>query len=126
MLIRQIFISPGHNFFGHHGQPPDDHPLQEVAEIECVAGRGLRGDRFFDYKDNYKGQITFFSQEIFEALCAAFPLVDKSAGVLRRNIIVADVDLNALIGQAFELQGVHFLGTAHCTPCYWLDQAFAP
>ena len=66
MLIRQIFISPGHNYFGHHGRAPDDYPLLEVPQIECVAGRGIRGDRFYDYRNDYKGQITFFSFEVFE------------------------------------------------------------
>ncbi|MEJ7703232.1 MAG: hypothetical protein WKF47_06065 [Geodermatophilaceae bacterium] len=46
--------------------------------------------------------------------------------MLRRNVIVSGVDLNALIGESFELQGVRFHGTAHCKPCYWLDTAFAP
>jgi len=124
VVIRQIFISPGHNYFGHAGRAPDDFPLQEVDRIECVAGHGIRGDRFYDYRENYKGQITFFSQEIFDGLCAAFSCVKKSPGVLRRNVIVSDVDLNALIGQTFELQGVRLLGTVHCKPCYWLDQAF--
>lgn len=126
VVIRQIFISPGHNYFGHHGRPPDDFPLREVDSIECVAGHGIRSDRFFDYKEHYQGQITFFSQEIFEDLCATFPHVRKSPGVLRRNVIVSGADLNALIGETFELQGVRFLGTAHCKPCYWLDQAFCP
>ena len=121
-----MFISPGHNYFGHHGRPPDDYPLREVAEIECVARRGIRGDRFYDYRHDYKGQITFFSQEVFDALTAAFPHVQKTAGVLRRNVIVSGANLNSLIGEQFELQGVRFLGSAHCRPCYWLDQAFTP
>ena len=121
-----MFISSGHNYFGHHGQAPDDYPLVEVAEIECVAGHGIRGDRFYDYKDNYKGQITFFSQEVFDQLSAAFPDVRKPPGVLRRNVIVSGVNLNNLIGEEFEVQGLRFLGTAHCRPCYWLNQAFAP
>ena len=126
MFIRQIFISPGHNYFGHHGKAPDDFPLVEVQRIECVAGHGIRGDRFFDYHENYKGQITFFSMEIFKKLEAAFGLTSKSPGVLRRNVIVSNVDLNALIGAEFEIQGVKFRGTGHCKPCYWLDAAFAP
>ncbi len=126
MQVQQIFISPGHNYYGHAGREPDDFPIQEVPEIECVAGRGLRADRFFDYKEDYKGQITFFSRETFDDLRAAFPEVEKSPGVLRRNVIVSGVDLIALIGQEFELQGVRFLGTAHCKPCYWMDRAFAP
>ena len=126
MLIRQIFISLGHNYFGHHGKPPDDYPLVEVPRIDCVAGHGLRGDRFYDYKDNYKGQITFFSLEIFERLTEHFGLTSKSAGVLRRNVIVSGIELNDLIGEEFSIQGVRLRGTGHCRPCYWLDQAFAP
>lgn len=121
-----MFISAGHNYFGHAGRAPDDFPIQEIEEIECVAGHGIRGDRFFDYKDDYQGQVTFFSQEIFDALNAAFPFVDKSASVLRRNVLVSGADLNSLIGATFELQGVRFFGTAHCKPCYWMDSAFCP
>ncbi|MEO8045300.1 MAG: MOSC domain-containing protein [Spartobacteria bacterium] len=126
MTIERIFTSPGHNFFGHHGQPPDDFTLLETTEIECVAGRGIRDDRFFDYRDNYKGQITFFSAEVFRELTRHFANAEKSPGVLRRNVIVSGVDLTELIGADFELQGVHFRGTAHCAPCYWMDTAFAP
>ncbi len=126
MVIRQIFIPPGHNYFGHAGREPDEFPLQEVSSIECVAGHGIRGDRFYDYRDDYKGQITFFSEEVFDRLSAAFSEVKKSPGMLRRNVIVSGVDLNALIGETFALQDVRFLGTAHCKPCFWLDTAFAP
>jgi MOSC domain-containing protein YiiM len=126
MLIRQIFISPGHNYFGHHGREPDDNPLVEVPRIECVAGHGIRGDRFYDYRDNYKGQITFFSFEVFERLVKHFGLTDKSAGATRRNVVVSGVDLNDLIGEEFSIQGVRLRGTAHCKPCYWLDQALVP
>ncbi|MEY2560281.1 MAG: hypothetical protein QOG51_696 [Verrucomicrobiota bacterium] len=126
MLIRQIFISPGHNYFGHHGKPPDEYPLIEVPRIECVAGHGIRGDRFYDYKDDYKGQITFFSLEVFERLAAQFGLTNKSSGAVRRNVVVSGIDLNDLIGQEFSIQAVRLRGTAHCRPCYWMDQAIAP
>ena len=59
--IKQLFISPGHNYFGHHGKQPSAHPMLEKNSVRCVAGRGIEGDRFLDYKDDYKGQITFFS-----------------------------------------------------------------
>jgi MOSC domain-containing protein YiiM len=126
MQIRQLYISSGHNYFGHHGRAPDDYLLTEVPSIECVAGRGIRGDRFFDYKDNYKGQITFFSSEVFERLAAHFGLTNKSAGALRRNVIISGIELNDLIGEEFSIQGVRLRGTAHCRPCYWLNQAVAP
>jgi MOSC domain-containing protein YiiM len=124
--VRRFYLSAGHNFFGRHGKPPGENPMVEVAEIECVAGRGLRGDRFFDFKQNYKGQITFFAWETYEALCRELGMRDKPLSTFRRNVITAGVDLNELIDQKFQIQGVRFRGTEECRPCYWMDQAFAP
>ena len=126
MRIEQIFTSAGHNYFGHYGKAPGEHPFLETAEVECVAGRGLRGDRFFDYRDEYKGQITFFSREVFDDLSRTLGLTNKSPGGLRRNVIVSGLDLNELIGAEFELQGVQFRGAAHCAPCAWMNSAFGP
>lgn len=124
--VRRLYIAPGHNFFGRHGQPPADNPIVEMAEIECVAGRGLRGDRFFDYKENYKGQITFFAWETYEAISHALGVRNKMPATFRRNVITAGMDLNELIGWEFQIQGVRFRGAEECRPCYWMDQAFAP
>lgn len=126
MEICHLFISPGHNFVGHHGREPDTHEMIEISEIECLAGRGIRGDRYFDFKDDYKGQITFFSLEVFDELCTALQLQACSPALARRNVITRGVDLNELIGEEFVLQGVRFLGMEECRPCYWMDRAFAP
>lgn len=121
--IRHIFISPGHNFFGHHGQAAGNHPIEEVAAVECVAGQGLRGDRFFGFRNDYKGQITLFSWEVYRELCARHGGGNTSPARLRRNVIVEGADLDALIGREFELQGIRLAGTEECRPCYWMDQA---
>ena len=126
MHLRRFFISPGHNYFGHHGKPAGEHPTIEVDEVECVAGSGIRGDRFFDYKEDYQGQITFFAEEVFAELCAHLQLGDRNPADLRRNIITSGIDLNTLIGEEFEVQGIRFFGTRECSPCYWMDQAYAP
>ena len=106
--IEQLFISPGHNFFGHHGGPAGDNPMVAVAQIECVRGRGIRGDRFFDYKANYKGQITFFSLDVFDLICAELNLTEIQPSATRRNAYLRGVDLNDLIGNEFQVQGVRF------------------
>lgn len=124
--IRHLFISPGHNFFGHYGQPPGGHPMLECDEIRCAAGRGIEGDRFFDYKSDYKGQITFFANEVYEQLCAEFGVNDRPPSVFRRNVITSGADLPALIGREFEVQGVRFFGTCESAPCEWMNLAFAP
>ncbi len=121
--ICHLYISSGHNFVGHHGQEPDEHPAIEVPSIECVTGRGIRGDRYFDFKDDYKGQITFFSLDVLNELCGALEVQDCSPALPRRNVVTRGVDLNDLIDQDFEVQGVRFHGTQECKPCYWMDRA---
>jgi MOSC domain-containing protein YiiM len=97
----------------------------EVPEARCLAGRGIEGDRFLDFKSNYKGQITFFAIEIYRRLVEEMGIDYRSPAVFRRNVITEGLDLNSLVGVEFALQGVRFLGTAECTPCYWMDTAFA-
>lgn len=124
--IAALFISRGHNFFGHHGKPPGSHPLVCPEAVRCVAGRGIVGDRFYDHKEGYKGQITFFELEVYEELCGTLGVEGRGAGVFRRNALTRGVRLNDLIGKEFEIQGLRFEGVAECSPCYWMDQAFAP
>ena len=124
--VEHLFISPGHNFFGHHGQPAGEHPIIAVEEIECVAGRGIRGDRFFDFKENHKGQITFFAMEVFEALRRELNLPEAQPQATRRNAFVRGADLNALIGAEFEVQGVRFAGVEESKPCHWMNLAVGP
>lgn len=124
--ICHLYVSRGHNFVGHYGREPDDFPMIEVSIIECIAGRGLRGDRFFDYKNNYKGQITFFSLEVFDELCGALQIEGVDPSAVRRNVFVREFDLNDLIGKDFEVQGVRFHGTEESRPCSWMNRAIAP
>jgi MOSC domain-containing protein YiiM len=124
--VHQLFISTGHNFFGHHGQPAGQNPVLEVNQIDCIAGRGIRGDRFFDFKENYKGQITFFSLEVLDALRRELNLPLAQPSATRRNAFVTGVDLNSLVGAEFEVQGVRFAGFEQCKPCPWMNTALGP
>ena len=83
------------------------------------------GDRFLDFKPDYKGQITFFSMEVYEDLMARLGVGDRPPSVFRRNVLTRGVDLNTLIGQEFTWQGVRFSGSEECSPCYWMNTAFA-
>ncbi|MEY4386220.1 MAG: hypothetical protein RLY20_1503 [Verrucomicrobiota bacterium] len=91
-----------------------------------MAGKGLFGDRFFAFKENYKGQVTFLAAEVFEDVCAQLGVPGKSPGVTRRNVITRGVDLNHLVGKHFVVQGIEFEGVAECSPCHWMNYAIAP
>ena len=126
IFLQHLYISPAHNFFGHYGQLAGHHPILEMPRIRCLAGRGVIGDRFFDFKESYKGQVTFFEKETYDAICGHLAVCDRSPAVFRRNVITRGLDLNQLIGADFELQGVRFRGAEECRPCLWMDQTFGP
>lgn len=56
LCVVGIFISPGHNFFGHHERTAGPHPTISVTVVERVGGEGFFRDRFFGFKENYKEQ----------------------------------------------------------------------
>lgn len=97
-----------------------------MESINCVAGKGLEGDRYFEYEGNYKGQITFFDWYVYQSMCDTLGVIDRTPAALRRNVITAGINLNELIGKQFEIQGIQFEGTEECKPCYWMDRAFGP
>jgi molybdopterin synthase catalytic subunit len=122
----EIWISAGNDFRGHHGGPRGDHGIKRVDEVECVAGMGLRGDRYFGYKPDFKGQVTFFDADAVDAVRVHFNRPDVSSGQFRRNFIVRGVELSAWVGKRFSFQGIEFEGSEECKPCYWMDDAVAP
>ena len=124
-LVR-LFWSPGHNFVGHYGRAPGNHAMQEATEVHCVAGHGIAGDRYFRPDPDAKGQITFFAQEVDERLRRQIPVADPSPAIYRRNVITLGLDLNALIGIEFVVQGVRFFGTEESRPCDWMNLACGP
>ncbi len=124
--IVDLYTSAGHDFKGHHGLARENHAVEPHDSVECVAGKGLIGDRYFGFEDGYKGQITFFSAEVVDAARDEFGVPDFCASAFRRNVIVRGVDLPELVGREFTLAGVRFEGSEECRPCYWMDQALAP
>jgi MOSC domain-containing protein YiiM len=126
LVLQRIYLSVGHSYVGRHGLGSVPRPIEDVETVECVAGRGLCGDRFFDHKENFKGQVTLFSTEVFAELCTALNPPHAKPAALRRNLLVGGMDLNDLIGREFELQGVRFAGVEECRPCYWMDEALGP
>jgi molybdopterin synthase catalytic subunit len=124
--LLEIWISPGNDFRGHHGMERGHHGIESVSEIKCVARMGLMGDRYFGYKPDFKGQVTFFDADAVAALREQFNRPDLSGSVFRRNLIVRGVDLSEWVGKRFRFQGVEFEGSEECKPCYWMDEAVAP
>lgn len=124
--LEEIWISPGNDFRGRHGMGREQHGIVACEQVECVTSMGLRGDRYFGYKPDYKGQVTFFDAEAVEAVRREFDVPTLSSGEFRRNLIVRGVDLSQWVGKRFLFQGIEFEGSEECKPCYWMDQVVGP
>lgn len=123
--LRHLYTSPAHVYKGHHGREPGTEPVVETDRLDCVAGRGLVGDRYFDYKPDFKGQITFLDWHVYREVTAAVG-ADVPPSALRRNVVIEGIDLNTLVGRDFRIGRVAFRGVEECRPCYWMDRALAP
>ncbi len=123
--VVHLFVSEGHNYVGRHDKGSLDHGIEDPDVIECVAGRGIRGDRYFDHKDNYKGQITFFDYGVYEAVQREFDVPGLAASAFRRNVVMKGLSLPELVGKSFSLQGLEFEGVEEASPCYWMNEAAA-
>ncbi len=122
--IVSIFISEKHNYKGRHGQEALSSENISLAEANLVERMGIEGDRFFGHAEDFKGQVTFFEEETFLDLRERFGVFDRGPEAFRRNILTRGIDLNTLIGEEFEIQGIRFYGMEEAAPCYWMDQAF--
>lgn len=125
-VIHHLYVSSGHNYFGHYGKPPGSHATCDVPAVTVQAGRGITGDRFFGYRPDYKGQVTLFSWEVYAAAKAHFNVPALQPGAVRRNVVVEGLDLPALVGARFRLGGIEFAGTEESRPCCWMNEAIAP
>jgi MOSC domain-containing protein YiiM len=124
--IKHLFVSSGHDFKGRHGKEALNHGIEDRDEIECVTGRGITGDRYFDFKEDFKGQITFFDLAVYDAVKEQFSLPDLEPTAFRRNVLLAGVDLNSLIEKRFRIGELEFEGSEEAKPCAWMNQACAP
>lgn len=125
VTIRHLYISDGHNYFGRFGMKSLDHEIEERERLELVAGKGIVDDRFFDYEEDYKGQITFFDWAVYEKVKTEVVKGDLDPSKFRRNVLIEGVDLNTLIGKKFTLNDIGFTGSCECSPCFWMDEACA-
>ena len=121
-LLHHIYISPGHDYWGRKGEGRLQNGIRECDDVECVAGMGLRGDRYFAYRPDFKGQVTFFDMAVVEAIREKFKLPKLPASVFRRNLVVSGLDLKSLKGSEFTFQGITFEGAQECKPCHWMDR----
>lgn len=96
--------------------PVAGEPMQEIIEVEAIAGQGLKGDRYsigtgsFNKDKQGVRQVTLMNSIFFAG--SGFEFKDS-----RRNLFVEGVELMWLIGREFQVGTARFRGVKYCDPC---------
>ena len=127
-----LLASPIHRYEGR----PSDGPLtgrgQETFEsIEVRQGLGIVGDRFFGHRAHREASVTLFAAESLDFVESALGLDTAiNPEVVRRNIVVRGIDVDALTATPFSITSdfatVHFQGHRPANPCAWMNEVIAP
>lgn len=123
ITIHDLYISSGHDFKGRFGKTRLNHETPRVELVECVEGKGIVGDRYFGYKEKFKGQLSLISLEAIQEMENELGISVEEFARFRRNAVVSGVDLNALVGKTFTIGDVKLHGTEQCKPCFWMDES---
>lgn len=104
-----------------HVAPGTGGPVERRESVEAVAGRGLRGDRYFESGGTFSGGekprgITLFEAEVREALARDHD-VHLEPGSHRRNVTTRGVALNHLVDSRFRVGEAVCAGVELCEPC---------
>jgi MOSC domain-containing protein YiiM len=115
-----------------HIAPAASFEMEEVEEANCVAGRGIEGDRYYLGTGTYSPkpdarEVTLFEMEVLDALARNDPPLQSGPIKLdpadhRRNLTVVGVPLNHLVGKRFRVGDVVLTGGRLNFPCKYLEE----
>ena len=103
-------------------------PLQNVSEVDAVAGVGLTGDRYALLQGSFQKptdtlpmHVTLIEVETLEAAQRDYG-IEITHLMTRRNLLTRGVPLNHLVGQSFQIGDVLMRGVELCEPCRHLQK----
>ena len=95
--------------------------IQEVKEINLLAGKGIIGDRHFHEHSEGRNQLTLIESENIDFYNEKFNLKIPYIN-FRRNIITKGIKLNDLIGKKLTIGKTEVKGVDLCRPCKSLQK----
>jgi MOSC domain-containing protein YiiM len=104
-------------------RPARRAPLIAIAEVEAMAGKGLAGDR---YAHDGARQVTLIQAEQLRAVASLMGVDSVNPALVRRNIVVAGLNVLALKALRFRIGTAVLETTGPCEPCSRTEEALGP
>jgi MOSC domain-containing protein YiiM len=99
--------------------------VQVLDQVLAQAGVGLAGDHY-QTKGRGLRQVTLIQAEHLPVIGALTGHRDLDPGLLRRNLVVAGVNLLALKDMRFRIGPVVLEGAGLCHPCSRMEEVLGP
>lgn len=128
--VLHLLVSPEHAYFGRPKDGAADVLTEDRDVVDVIAGKGVRGDRFFGKAAHMDAAVTFLALEAWEGVACDLGLDELPDPLLaRRNVVVRGAELDPLRGHDFtiitEAGEVVFHGGRPANPCAWMDRMVA-
>lgn len=103
-------------------RPSRDEGMRAVDEVEAVVGKGLVGDRYRGRGPRGKRQVSLIQREHLRVVASFLERDAIDPALLRRNLVIEGINLEALKRLRFRIGDVVLDGTGPCAPCSKMDR----
>jgi MOSC domain-containing protein YiiM len=100
-------------------------PIEVVEQATADVETGLIGDRF-NGPPGAARQVTLIQQEHLQAVASILARDNVDPSLVRRNIVVAGINLLALKDQRFRIGEAILETTGNCQPCSLMESQLGP
>lgn len=107
-------------------RPARKAPMEVVDSVMAIAEQGLEGDHRCLKTPGSARQVSLISEEHISCIKSLCNLEDLPPDLLRRNLLVSGINLNALRHQRFRIGDAIFEATAQCHPCSRMVEPLGP
>lgn len=114
------FIKPGEVHY-ISVRPEKGKPVQVLSETFAQTG-GLLNDHSNKGNSESKRQVTLIQEEHLKAAASFLGMAEIDPGLVRRNIVVKGLNLNALNGRKFMIGEAVLEMTGFCPPCHRMEE----
>lgn len=104
-------------------RPERRAPMLAVERVVALEKRGLEGDHRSEKSPGSGRQVTLISREFIRQTAHFLGREDIDPALLRRNLVVSGINLNALRHQRFSIGDALFEAGALCHPCSRMESA---
>lgn len=107
-------------------RPARREPVVSVDRTEALTDLGLAGDRRCDGMAGSARQVTLIMAEHIDVVARLLQRETIDPALLRRNLVVSGINLQALRHQRIRIGNAVFELTAQCHPCSRMEETLGP